>query len=196
MRRGCYQQPFSEILPACTRLIAHPNIRIRICCIVQIGFEIPVRVYHEDTDGGGIVYYANYLKYMERARTEFLRSLGFEQDELKQQHSCIFVVTHVDIDYRHPAKFNDSLSVSCELLEMRRASFRVRQNVYKLHRAETGISSVSNEAGYNNSDNSANIHAPGALLTASSVSLACLHSETLAPHRIPGTLSEVLANAT
>lgn len=149
---------------------------------MQVVFEIPIRVYHEDTDGGGIVYYANYLKYMERARTEYLRSLGFEQDELKQLHSCIFVVTHVDIEYRRPAIFNDELSAGCELLAMRRASFQVRQNIHKVeNNAEAG-------------DGSKQQHA-GELLTASTVSLACLHSETLAPHRIPGKLSEVLANA-
>lgn len=161
-------------------LIVHRNIRIKLCCIVQVVFEIPVRIYHEDTDGGGIVYYANYLKFMERARTEYLRSLGFEQDELRQQHNCIFVVTHVDIAYKRPATFNDRLTVSCELLEMRRASFRVRQNI---HKTEDTVEGAVNAQCY-----------PGALLTASTVSLACLHSETLAPHRIPAKLSEVLAD--
>ncbi len=144
-------------------------------------FEIPVRVYHEDTDGGGIVYYANYLKYMERARTEYLRSLGFEQDDLRQEHGCIFVVTHVDIEYRRPATFNDSLRVSCELLETRRASFRVRQNVQRSE-AKQGIGQA--EAGSEQ----------GNLLTASTVSLACLNSETLVPQRIPRTLSTALAD--
>jgi len=139
---------------------------------VQLSFEIPIRVYHEDTDSGGIVYYANYLKFMERARTEFLRSLGFEQDVLKAEHRCIFVVTHVDIDYRQPASFNQLLSVSCDLLQMRRASFNVDQ-VVRLQTTDG---------------------APGTVLTSSNVSLACLHSETLAPARIPKVLSDVLVD--
>lgn len=136
-------------------------------------FQIPIRVYHEDTDGGGIVYYANYLKFMERARTEYLRSFGFEQDALRLQHNCIFVVTHVDINYRQPAKFNDELSASCQLLDMRRASFKVSQGVRLAAEVAT--------------------NKPGALLTTSTVSLACLHCDTLAPNRIPGELSEALA---
>ncbi|PVV17720.1 MAG: 4-hydroxybenzoyl-CoA thioesterase, partial [gamma proteobacterium symbiont of Ctena orbiculata] len=66
-------------------------------------FVWPVRVYYEDTDAGGVVYYANYLKFMERARTEWLRSLGFEQDQLLQRDGIIFAVREVEVGYHHPA---------------------------------------------------------------------------------------------
>ena len=74
-------------------------------------FHWPVRVYYEDTDSGGVVYYANYLKFMERARTEWLRALGFEQTALASEHGVIFVVRRTAVDYRQPARFNDELKV-------------------------------------------------------------------------------------
>ncbi|MEJ1469461.1 MAG: YbgC/FadM family acyl-CoA thioesterase, partial [Candidatus Sedimenticola sp. (ex Thyasira tokunagai)] len=74
-------------------------------------FIWPVRVYYEDTDSGGVVYYANYLKFMERARTEWLRQLGFEQDELLEKEGILFAVRRVAVDYLRPARFNDELLV-------------------------------------------------------------------------------------
>ena len=74
-------------------------------------FHWPVRVYYEDTDSGGVVYYANYLKFMERARTEWLRALGFEQTVLASEHGVLFVVRRTTVDYRQPARFNDELNV-------------------------------------------------------------------------------------
>jgi acyl-CoA thioester hydrolase len=74
-------------------------------------FHWPVRVYYEDTDSGGVVYYANYLKFMERARTEWLRALGFEQTVLASAHGVLFVVRRTAVDYRQPARFNDELNV-------------------------------------------------------------------------------------
>lgn len=75
-------------------------------------FHWPIRVYYEDTDAGGVVYHAQYLKYMERARTEWLRNAGVEQDVLLAEHGIVFAVTHVDIRYRQAARFNEALSVS------------------------------------------------------------------------------------
>ena len=72
-------------------------------------FVWPVRVYWEDTDAGGVVYYANYLKFMERARSEWLRVLGFEQDVLRDDAGVVFVVRRVEIDYLSPARFNDQI---------------------------------------------------------------------------------------
>lgn len=74
-------------------------------------FVWPVRVYYEDTDTGGVVYYANYLKFMERARTEWLRALGFEQTALAGGHGVMFVVRRAHVEYLQPARFNDELSV-------------------------------------------------------------------------------------
>ena len=74
-------------------------------------FSFALRVYYEDTDSGGVVYYANYLKFMERARTEWLRSLGFEQDELSRRDGILFAVRSARVEYLKPARFNDSLEV-------------------------------------------------------------------------------------
>ncbi|MES9854096.1 MAG: tol-pal system-associated acyl-CoA thioesterase [Candidatus Thiodiazotropha sp. L084R] len=97
----------------------------------QNSFTWPVRVYYEDTDAGGVVYYANYLKFMERARTEWLRSKGFEQDQLVQQDGIIFAVRHVDVGYHHPARFNDALEVSARVLQKGRASLTFHQEVIR-----------------------------------------------------------------
>ena len=75
-------------------------------------FVWPVRVYYEDTDSGGVVYYANYLRYFERARTEWLRALGFEQPELAQAQQVVFVVRSIAVEYLLPARFNDALNIS------------------------------------------------------------------------------------
>lgn len=92
-------------------------------------FIWPIRVYYEDTDSGGVVYYANYLKYMERARTEWLRSLGFEQDQLIEQNGIIFAVRRVEVDYMAPARFNDALEVRVGIVERKRASITFMQEI-------------------------------------------------------------------
>lgn len=89
------------------------------------------RVYYEDTDAGGVVYYANYLKFMERARTEWLRSFGIEQDELIRSQSVIFAVRSVKLDYRLPARFNDKIVVSVCVTHFGGASLTVSQNITK-----------------------------------------------------------------
>jgi acyl-CoA thioester hydrolase len=94
-----------------------------------MAFSWPVRVYWEDTDAGGVVYYANYLKFMERARSEWLRAFGFEQDALRDEAGIVFVVRRVEIDYLSPARFNDQLDVSVSLHEIGRASLSVQQTL-------------------------------------------------------------------
>ena len=83
-----------------------------------MGFEIPVRVYIEDTDAGGIVFYGNYLRFFERARTDFLRSIDIEQSSTIEAN-LIFVVRHVSVDYKLPARLDDVLSVSCTVKTIR-----------------------------------------------------------------------------
>jgi acyl-CoA thioester hydrolase len=92
-------------------------------------FRFPIRVYYEDTDAGGVVYYANYLKFMERARTEWLRSLGFEQDELRESAGILFAVARVEVDYLRPARFNDALTVMARVVQAGRASIEFEQTV-------------------------------------------------------------------
>ncbi len=92
-------------------------------------FQIPVRVYYEDTDAEGIVYYANYLKFAERARTEFLRSLNIGIETTKDGQRCGFVARHVDIDYKNSAFLDDLLSVSCLIKELKNSSVTIYQEI-------------------------------------------------------------------
>ncbi|MEJ5127715.1 tol-pal system-associated acyl-CoA thioesterase [Comamonas sp. MYb21] len=94
-----------------------------------MAFEFPIRIYWEDTDAGGIVFYANYLKFMERGRTEWLRSLGLEQQHLREQVGGMFVVSEAHIKYLQPARLDDELIVTAELQEAGRASMQIAQRV-------------------------------------------------------------------
>lgn len=93
------------------------------------GFSWPVRVYYEDTDSGGVVYYANYLKFLERARTEWLRVRGFDQARLASERGLLFAVREVHLDLRRPARLDDRLQVSAEVAERRGASLTFAQAV-------------------------------------------------------------------
>ena len=94
-------------------------------------FSWPVRVYYEDTDAGGVVFYANYLRFMERARTEWLRDQGFEQPLLAEQQRVLFVVRAVQIDYLQPSRFNDSLQVTVEVDNVGGSRIRFLQRVLR-----------------------------------------------------------------
>ncbi len=126
-------------------------------------FIFPVRVYYEDTDLAGVVYYANYLRFMERARTEWLLSQGISQSSLRETEGLLFAVTGVDIRYLRPARFEDRLVVTVELLRRRRASLEVNQRVLR--------DSLEGE-----------------LLCTARVSAACLSADGLRPRAIPGHL--------
>lgn len=123
-------------------------------------FLWPVRIYYEDTDSGGVVYYANYLKYLERARTEWLRAQGTEQDELKSGQGVLFAVRSLNVDYLKPAVFNDELVVS-------------------VRPAETGAASIVFEQEVRRGDE---------LLCRAKVKIACIDSETLKPKKIPASV--------
>jgi len=130
------------------------------------GFSWPVRVYYEDTDAGGVVYYASYLRFMERARTEWLRQLGFEQDVLRDQHRIVFAVAALQIDFLRPARFNDLLTVDVTILRCRRASLKLAHNVTRRN-AE--------------------------LVCRGAVRIACVDVEDMKPRPMPATiLSEIL----
>lgn len=94
-------------------------------------FQWPIRVYYEDTDSGGVVYHSNYLNFMERARTEWLRSLGFEQDELIAKHQCIFAVHSIQLNFRKPARFNEALVVRSHIVRVAGASLDFEQKIYR-----------------------------------------------------------------
>ena len=95
----------------------------------RVPFRLPVRVFYEDTDAAGVVYHANYLRYMERARTEWLRSLGFDQSRLATTHAVRFSVARLELDYRAPARLDDVLEVDVALEQAGRASFVLAQTI-------------------------------------------------------------------
>jgi acyl-CoA thioester hydrolase len=102
-----------------------------------------VRIYYEDTDSGGVVYYANYLKFMERARTEWLRALGYDQDVLAARHGVIFAVRSVAVEFIKPARFNDLLHVSAAVTHIGRASLSFEQQVSRVVDERDGESLAS-----------------------------------------------------
>lgn len=94
-------------------------------------FIWPVRVYYEDTDAGGVVYHSNYLNFMERARTEWLRALGFEQTEVKESLGVIIVVHSLSITFKSPAYFNDLLEVHCDVVKIGHGSIELAQTIMR-----------------------------------------------------------------
>lgn len=132
------------------------------------GFSIEIRVYYEDTDFGGVVYYANYLKFMERARTEYLRSLGHDQSDLFARQRRQFVVRSANIEFVSPARFDDVLLVDAEITNVRRASLEFSQRCVI--------------AGTDASPSSGRLVASGKLL------IACLDADSHKPRAIPEEL--------
>ena len=94
-------------------------------------FILPVRVYYEDTDAGGVVYHSKYINFFERARTELMRQIGYELDELATEEKLIFVVRSINCDYLLPAKFNDELFVSAEIIDAGKTRIQFVQKVMK-----------------------------------------------------------------
>lgn len=93
-------------------------------------FSIRVRIYYEDTDAGGVVYHANYLKYMERARSEWLREMGWDVQKLEEEFGIIFAINKVQLEYLSPARLNDELLVSTELIQIGKVRLSFKQNIY------------------------------------------------------------------
>jgi acyl-CoA thioester hydrolase len=137
-------------------------------------FRWPVRVYWEDTDGAGIVYYASYLRFLERARTEWLRSCGHSQQELSRERGIVFAVASLTVEYRSPARLDDELEVTCEPEPLGAASVGFAQRIYRV--------------------------APGggkaAPLLEAKVRVACVDARTLRPQRLPSFLTEVITRET
>ena len=130
-------------------------------------FSWPARVYWEDTDGGAIVYYANYLRFLERARTEWLRAQGHSQLALASEPGILFTVVSVQIDYRAPARLDDELEITCEPRAEGAASLRFAQRVYRRAKAE--------------------------LLVEAQVRVACVDAASLRPRRLPQFLRDALS---
>lgn len=126
-------------------------------------FAWPVRVYYEDTDAQGVVYYANYFRFLERARTEWLRSLGVDMVALQEHERRIFVVAEVQVRFLAPARLSDELTVTARLARLTRVSFDIEQQIYR-----------------GNAD--------GELLISGMVKAAYLDADTMRPKRIPPSL--------
>ena len=138
-------------------------------------FEWEIRVYWEDTDAGGIVFYANYLKFFERSRTEWLRSLGIEQQSLKNSTGCLFVVTEATLRYHRPARLDDELIVTTRMIETGRASFLLKQEAL-LKTERSGVLKP-------------------ALLCEAMVRIGWVDSAGLRPRRIPSFILDCLKTA-
>ncbi|WP_372527385.1 tol-pal system-associated acyl-CoA thioesterase [Piscinibacter sp.] len=123
-------------------------------------FRFTLRVYWEDTDAGGVVFFANYLKYFERARTEWLRAMGFGQERLRCEGGALFVVTETSVRYLSPARLDDALEVTVHLAETGRASMTITQQVWR----------------------------GGELLAQGSIRIGCVDAGTFKPRRIPNEL--------
>jgi len=130
-------------------------------------FTWKVRVYYEDTDAGGVVFYANYLRFMERARTEWLRSIGFEHETLINKYGVLFAVRSVTIDYKKPARLDDLISITSQLISNRGASINFGQL-------------IKNEA--------------DELLAQAEIKVACLNATTMKASPMPKELLLELTN--
>lgn len=130
-------------------------------------FAIAVRVYYEDTDAGGVVYYANYLKFMERARTEWLGALGFEQDALREQEGVIFAVRALTVEFLKPARFNDLLRTTVSVRWRGGASLSFEQQIER----------------------------DGVALVRARLKVACLDGGSFAPRAIPASVVSRLNGA-
>lgn len=135
-----------------------------------MSFQFPVRVYWEDTDAGGIVFYANYLKFFERARTEWLRHLGLEQQRLKQDTGGMFVVSATEVKYHRPAQLDDLLQVSALLQSKGRASLVIAQQAWR------------SEADGSNT-----------LLCEGTIRIGWVQAHSLKPERVPMSILELLS---
>ncbi len=131
-------------------------------------FSHPVRIYWEDTDAGGVVFYANYLKYFERARTEWLRSLGFGQQQMRTEQGLMFVVTDTRIRYLQPARLDDEIAITVRLVAAARATLKLTQAAL---RGDT-------------------------LLADSQITVACVAAASFRPKRLPRPLLDALASQT
>lgn len=139
-----------------------------------MAFAFPLRIYWEDTDAGGIVFYANYLKFFERARTEWLRSLGIHQQALREQTGGMFVVTDARLRYVRPARLDDELIVTAQLEHAGRASLTIAQQAFIQPANPSAHADIS----------------PGVLLSEGSIRIGWVDATTLLPARIPSLLLE------
>ena len=142
-------------------------------------FAWPARVYWEDTDGGSVVYYANYLRYLERARTEWLRAHGFSQRELAEGPGVVFTVVSLNIEYKRPARLDDELVVTCEPRAEGAASLTFEQRILRVGAAPGACTGAALE--------------PPELLVVAAVRVACVDAASYRPRRLPDFIINALS---
>jgi acyl-CoA thioester hydrolase len=156
-------------------------------------FAFPIRVYWEDTDAGGIVFYANYLKFFERARTEWLRSLGLEQRRLRENTGGLFVVSEASVRFHRAARLDDELLVTARLEDAGRASLIIAQQAFL--RDGNGLPNAAGPEGAKVRravDAAASAASAGALLCEGTIRIGWVEAGNLKPARIPATILEAL----
>lgn len=131
---------------------------------VQFSFDWPIRVYYEDTDAGGIVFFANYLKFFERARTEWLRACGIDQRKLAEENGVVFIVSETAVQYRAPARLDDVLTIASRIERLGKASVEFVQEAWRGER----------------------------LLAAGTIRVGCVDLATLRPVVLPVSVSDAL----
>ncbi len=132
-------------------------------------FAWPVRIYWEDTDAGGIVFYANYLKFFERARTEWLRHLGIEQQQLRNEVGGMFVVSSTEMRYHRPARLDDLLHVTAQILDLGRVTLTLQQQAWQTTAGQ-----------------------PTILLCEGTIRIGWVDTTTMRPGRVPAPVIEAL----
>lgn len=131
-------------------------------------FVWPIRIYYEDTDVSGVVYHANYLRFFERARSEWLRAVGYSQERLRLEAGIAFTVSGMEIAFKHPARLDDELEATVAVSELRRASLRFTQTLRNKARPESLLATVQ-------------------------VRIACVDAASFRPHALPGEFATLAA---
>lgn len=156
-------------------------------------FILPLRVYYEDTDAGGVVYHSNYLNFMERARTELLRELGYDQDVLNTQLGILFVVHSLQLDYLKPARFNEQLQVRTSVTKLARASVVFQQDIWRGNVHEKNSPANLETSGSHGLTNSESVAIqPEERLTSATVKVACVDAQSFKPKAIPLSIKGAL----
>ncbi|NND64446.1 MAG: tol-pal system-associated acyl-CoA thioesterase [Gammaproteobacteria bacterium] len=149
-----------------TELKNAPSTDSSTRAVQALAFHWPVRVYYEDTDAGGVVYYANYLKFFERARSEWLRALGIDLDVVEREQRVLFVVRRVEANYLKPARFNDALIVTVDQVDIQSARLCFQQSLLKTNDEQP--------------------------LSTATVDVVCVDSHSFKATRVPASLTDLM----
>ncbi len=170
---------FAQAIFSCIRHYHPPNNKKHMSA-ASSPFDWKIRVYYEDTDTGGVVFYANYLKFFERARTEWLRSFGFQQQRLADTTGAIFVVKSTSVDYLSPARLDDELRLTVVVEKLRNASIEFVQEAWRLPSGNGAAGEIDQEA---------------TLLARGRITVVCVDAASFRPQPIPAELLSRIKDA-